>query len=419
MKQMTMKIRFLIALTLGLMLANVNAANLVVQQNGPAGTYSSISAAIAAATDGDRIIINNRIDGLPWLEDISVNKTLTFVSAVDLVRFWVQGIWTIVPQNGRKVEIIGMRNTATGDNITVSTSSGTLTNRTKIHIFDAELSGGVNTSPNVTSNVNQVSGTDLYLGSSIVNGKIRFSYGKIIGNKVTSMTNSVEMYSDLVSNNDTIWIVGNDILTTNSYGVYTVNNSNIIMFFNNYVQGSTNGLRVGNLKDGSNLHHLFVNNSIASSGSSSTTRGLYIDTFTNSNFSFINNVFMQISNSWGYAVWLNNSSHAVNFYYNIYESEGTSPIAGVPTNIAGGNSLVFNADRSNNFSIGTNAGNPSNFYLDLDLSRNDIGVYGGSYSFANFHPLSDGKSSRVNFVTTPRIVHQGTTFRVDALGFDK
>ena len=66
-----------------------------------------------------------------------------------------------------------------------------------------------------------------------------------------------------------------------------------------------------------------------------------------------------------------------------------------------------------------NTGNPSNQYLDLDLTRNDIGCFGGSNSFANYHPIDDGKSSRVSFVTTPRVLYQGETFTPSVIGFDK
>ena len=65
----------------------LSAADLIVQQNGPVGTYSTITSAVAAANDGDQILINNRTDLLPWQENITVNKSLSFLRAVDNVKF--------------------------------------------------------------------------------------------------------------------------------------------------------------------------------------------------------------------------------------------------------------------------------------------------------------------------------------------
>ena len=91
-----------------LITGNSIAADLVVQESGPVGTYTSIGAAVAASTDGDRIIINNTVSGFPWTEDIVINKTLTFLSAADNQRFVVQGDYTIQHAPGREVTIIGM-----------------------------------------------------------------------------------------------------------------------------------------------------------------------------------------------------------------------------------------------------------------------------------------------------------------------
>lgn len=391
-----------------------NAADLVVQQNGPIGTYSTIVSAITAASDGDQIIINNRVDLLPWQGNITINKTLTFLSAVDNVMFWVDGTWTVERASGRKVKIIGMRNTATATNITVNTVAGTFALRTEISIVGSELNGLVVTAPLTSSNINQVSGTNLYVGSSQTKAII-FSYGKLIGNKINEY---VELYSDLVNNNDTIWLVGNDIVGTTSI----IQGSQYIMSYNNFFSGSAYGLNVVNLKSGINSH-LFLNNTCLSYNSGANNFGLVVQNFANTNFLFLNNVFAQSSTSWGYGIGLlNHSAHSSNFYFNLFEFESgpSNTLAGTLGNFQPSTyNLTFNSDRSNNFTNGVNTGSPSNEYLDLNLTRNDVGCWGGSYSFANFFPLNDGKSSKVNFVKTPRIVNQGSTFKAEAIGIDK
>ena len=82
------------------------AADLVVQDGGPTGTYSTISAAVAAAVDGDRIVINNTSTGLARNENVTINKSLTLLSAVDNQRHLVLGNYTIEHAPGREVTII-------------------------------------------------------------------------------------------------------------------------------------------------------------------------------------------------------------------------------------------------------------------------------------------------------------------------
>lgn len=52
------------------------AADRVVEEFGFPPAYSSIGAAVAAANDGDRIIIINRSGNIPWIENITINKSL-------------------------------------------------------------------------------------------------------------------------------------------------------------------------------------------------------------------------------------------------------------------------------------------------------------------------------------------------------
>jgi hypothetical protein len=53
----------------------------------------------------------------------------------------------------------------------------------------------------------------------------------------------------------------------------------------------------------------------------------------------------------------------------------------------------------------------------LDLTVNDVGAYGGSYSLSNFYPVTG--SARVYFVKAPRTVLQSGTLNVRANSFDR
>src|SRR5690554_1947736 len=88
------------------------AADRVVEEFGFPPAYSSIGAAVAAAEDGDRIIIKNRAGNIPWIENITINKSLQFLSHANDDFFIVQGDYTIEFIPGLEVDIVGMRNTS-------------------------------------------------------------------------------------------------------------------------------------------------------------------------------------------------------------------------------------------------------------------------------------------------------------------
>ena len=64
-----------------------------------------------------------------------------------------------------------------------------------------------------------------------------------------------------------------------------------------------------------------------------------------------------------------------------------------------------------------NAGDPDPRYLDLDLTTNDVGCYGGSNSRANF--TTGMGSAVVGFMQAPRVVSQGDAVNISATGFDR
>src|SRR5690606_2933751 len=88
------------------------AVDRIVEEFGVPPAFPNIASAITAAEDGDRIIIKNRAGDIPWIEAITVNKNLEFLSFQDNGFFIVQGNWTITTATDRVVRIIGMRNTS-------------------------------------------------------------------------------------------------------------------------------------------------------------------------------------------------------------------------------------------------------------------------------------------------------------------
>jgi hypothetical protein len=365
------------------------ASDLIVQDNGPSGTFSSISSAVLAAVNGDRILINNRLDNLPWVEDVLINKSIVLLSAVDNQKFFVNGVYTIERSAGRQVSIVGMRNSKSFENIKASGPYNA--NRTIVKLVANEFTGDVFST---NSNGIYLGGIDLYFAQNeSPNCQLYFTYGQVIGNKLER----VYLSSDQVSNSDTISIIGNDIVT-NFTAFSSSNTTQNIYMANNYIANSSSAATVdftSSPKPNSMIVNCTFNNT-------NGTSSVVLDGFS----------YFVINSSLDGRVTSFNSSM---FLYNIC-SGNVLPTSGNNQLIS---TIVHNLDRSFSSSGWQDAGNPSNIYLDLDLTRNDIGCFGGSNSFSNFHPIDDGKSARVSFVTTPRVLYQGETFTPSIIGVDK
>lgn len=411
------KINLLALLTFLIFSSNhLFATDRVVQQGGPVGTYASITAAITAAVDGDNVVINNRSDGLPWLENITINKALTFVSAVDNIQWWMEGNVVINMAEGRAITIVGMRNTSGS-----FTKTGTIpVNRTVVNILYSDING----------NITMGSGINLYLGSSKAID-LSYTYGKIYGNDLRTLSLS----SDGASTEDVNQIIGNriGIHTAASTATYLNSNTQYVYYSNNYSKGSITGCNVSILRSGATTNRI-INSTIASSSTSSNANGytgLSIS-HTSGNLTVENCVlagYYNSSTTGGSGVVIGASSASLttctyNMYYNPQQGSGYGTILSSSlNNFSSGYATQSYFGTDGGFTSGTlhiDAGNPSNFNLDLDLTRNDIGVFGGSYSMANFLPLMNNvESSRVNYMNTPRVVNQGGTVNVQVIGYDK
>lgn len=166
--------RLLAALLFGGATLSTFAVDRIVEEFGSAPTYPNIASAVAAAVDGDRILVKNRAGDIPWIENITVDKSLQFLSYADNGFFVVQGTYSIVPATGRQVTIIGMRNTAGG----IQAASGTSAVRgTRVQVIDSYfVNGGVQLA-------SQYFDVDV-VGCTLQNGTVGLFYGNVIGNDI-------------------------------------------------------------------------------------------------------------------------------------------------------------------------------------------------------------------------------------------
>lgn len=392
-----------------------SATDRIVEEFGTSPTYSSISSAVAAAVDGDRIIIKNRAGNVPWIENITVNKSLSFLSYDNNSQFVVQGNYTIGIAEGREVTIIGMKNTA--GHIYTGFESAPIRS-TKVNIMDCWFLAG-------TVVLDSFAYDTQFVGNKLDAGYCIISFGNVIGNDITSPISSLSITNNWTFNNDTCYIVGNKFtsLTAGANALYVNGSAQVYHIKNNLIYSNGIGME---LRTGNNnaVTNQIWNNTIVAGTYSGTQYGIYFEqTNGNSIWEVMNNVLDELTLGNTYGVYRQASANGqINVYYNVINSSYTNELLGLFT--FEGNNIIdqtFALNTDGTLPVGNpaiNGGNPSSPFYDLDLTPGDAGAYGGSYTLDNFFPLFTG-AARVYFVKFPFNVRQGTTLNIKAYGFDR
>lgn len=415
-----------IVLFLGIIMALPGfSADRIVEEFGFPPAYSSIGAAVAAANDGDRIIIKNRAGNIPWIEDITINKSLQFLSYSNDDFFVVQGDYTIDFITGLEVAIVGMRNTS-GSILQGSADSG---NRAAdVSIMDSWFQDGL---ISLTSSFFDVQ----VIGNKVDDGQVRISIGNIIGNDIFGENLSSSLIWISNANNtflgDTCLIIGNRIYSqtsaSNASALKVRNDQQVVHIKNNYIRYTTWGIEIENGISEPIANQIW-NNTLRGEGSFFTSWSYGIRVFNtgnNSIWELMNNAFdvggLGMTNR--RAINISSPGGDVNVYYNHVSSGYTSPV------ISGGTFVDLNEinqtielnQADGTFTNAPNAidgGNPAPLFYDLDLTPNDAGCWGGSYTHQNFFPLHTG-AARVYNVIYPFNVRVGNTMNVKAFSFDR
>lgn len=406
------------------------ATDLCVNENGNGGCYTTITAAVAAATNGDRIIITPKAGGAPYVENVTVNKSLQFLCATEAGQYTVQGNFTIVPIAGRIVTIIGMNNLQGNILATTDSPSGT---RTKVNILGSTLADGY-----VNFDYNNF---DVNLSSNVISkGYIAIRYGKILGNEITTQASgypsgsgyyvSVYIGNDATVSNDSIFIVGNKIFSHSaasySAAVRTASSNHFYYITNNLLVCNNSSYTYGLMLDGAWKNSTLGRNTILNNTFSSNSvtgpyvYGIYIaSTPANAYVDIINNLILAPNvTSGGYGIYGYVNSGVIGVSYNII----SSPLAITGLTFDPNNNLTSNTTLDGNYKPNTgtdaiNGGSPDYSYYDINLTVNDAGAYGGSFTLDNFFPQTGG--ARVYFVQAPRRVNVGTAIDIKAETFDR
>lgn len=364
-----MTTRSLLAVAL-LTTLTASATDRVVSGN---GLYPTIGDALLASNDGDRLLLEPGT----YTEHLSISKSITFMPNQEGTRPTIDGNITIENADGKRVLILGIR--CTGYMI----KSGVYTSRTEIKMLDSRIERLIDL-------------RDPYIHVEMlrdtISCQISLSSGTVIGNEIPGCQAAGEGVAGVIvqgptSLPDDLWVIGNSIGGSAPGLSVSITSDSRFHVENNYVRGYPGYAAVAVQRPGMRpLPPLctVLNNTLYQTGTSNSINGV----------PFLPNLLVRNNALITYG--------AQNAMFNpMVPLTAIDPATGAP---AVGSPLI-------------NAGDPDPRYLDLDLTRNDAGCYGGSNSRANFTtPMG---SAVVGFMQAPRVVSQGDAVNISATGFDR
>ncbi len=352
------------------------------------GMYNTISSAIAASSDGDRVLVEPGT----YAGNLYIDKSISILPNQEGGRYTVTGSWVrIIPgPTPRTITICGLRMT-TGLFHTYNSGTG----RLHLRLLDCVLNGA-----DFSSAPSQY--IELYRDS--ISGKLTMINGRIVGNTLGGGTNSGALLqvNGGSSQPDALEIIGNIFLPTNNGAntpyILDVNFDREFHIENNFLANNTTTasfLRVQGTNQPGTPDCTVNSNTFYRSVSSSLT--VIYSLMTTANVDLVNNV--SIGNTGTFIDWqFRTGKTSANL---LAAPSWINTATGQPTV---GSPLI-------------NAGDPDPRYLDLDLTTNDVGCYGGSNSRANFTTAMG--SAVVGFMQAPRVVAQGDAVNINAVGFDR
>lgn len=460
----------LLFFVIGLLTINANAADLYVNNSGAISTYPTLTLAIAAANSGDRIFVftNN-----PLSESITIDKSITIAPYTSGDYFILNGSINI-KKDPIEVKIIGVECFSIDASIA---GTATETNRCNVYIVDSKLSSAAG---NITANSETVSLNVLYcdlpngtvefqhgkiIGSTIdgfyvePGGTYQGDTTFIIANKIltdrtykrynpyspiTSLSNSYD-YLNIVSN-----YIDND-----SHHYYIANNYFILnpTFYFNGPNGSLSqnqpfpNLRIYNnvTTSGGNLiaNNCFINNNNSSHNSNASSSywryGPYFGTNLQLWYSKNHNKTNIVNNFFKKGYGGGSSSVNALSRYNIGSGFSTNTSALLIRNNAfayhntetlnyyTGSQLTMDpnnyflgfsgVDANGAYLLGNNLGELGITYFDIDMTRNDIGTYGGPHSMDNYWDTTSLGVARIFGLDMPFELWpaQNPTIKADAV----
>ncbi|MCB9182445.1 MAG: hypothetical protein H6591_00895 [Flavobacteriales bacterium] len=393
-----------IIVALGLLLSG-HSADLFVQHTAQAGFYTSISAALAACTDGDRIIIEPGLYAGSLTIDRSV-QLLPGPPPAGATTPWVHmsGTITLSPTTQKDILIQGFLGGAVGG-LTILSGSPPTGMRSTITVDLCALDSVVVNHANWRVRINE-SWCD----------KVRYRVGSI----TRSLVMNAWRIDDEVAPGEVNRAVGNhmEISSEGLHPSYYSNSHVPLHMDGNYVQFSTDEDQKGLVLAAATTAapHVFTNNTFFyGSGFGDTGTGLitYSGTADKSLF-LLNDLFIYdiiilgpaFPAVYGVSADAIVSDHCM-------ESTGFAQSL-VPLIASGQTStqlfdIITYAPPTGSAAI--DAGSMEGIHLDLDNTVNDIGASGGSFPYVRPEVLRDGVA-RVDLLVVPKYVVAGNPFTI-------
>ena len=378
------------------------AADIYVNSSGQSGTYTTIQAAINSASTGDNIYVSPLNS---YQESLSITKSIRIASSVAGSRIIVTQDIKISPLANILVELIGIE----GTDVTLDTQTSTLgpNSRGRAIITDCSF--------------HDISLDTDYLTLLVVkcslSGTLTGRHGKVIGNTIAEKI--------IINDEPNIGIGDTVVIKANNVSGYieTETDDHSVIIQNN----KASRILVSNWRSGVTINGLIANNTVINddtyryTSSYSSSAATYIKTITGvwgdinitiaatnqdvSNMKIINNyidavAFTVYSGYQSYNKYNRHCAVGVSgsapitypiVQYNIFDrlSSSLTPfhspywpttskgIYNIQTNVGSSDSIIM--------SEGKDIGSPSPKFFDADLTRSDIGHFGGDNSWEMFH----------------------------------
>jgi len=409
------KVFILFALLLSCSLIT-KAADLLVNETGSGG-YTAISEALTAAVDGDRIFIEPKSGGAPYIEALTITKSVQLLSNIEGGLYKLQGNISIATSTPKEIAIIGV-------DIIGSISSpndASASSRTIVKVLYSNVLGNINFNKNHY---------DITVANcTVTDGYVAIRSGRIIGNDISISNDDAIFVLDETNTaptvSDTIQIIGNRIscTSTSDYAINVDADDYFYQINNNYIIYRLRGINILDWNNNVVGTNEINNNTFKRNSYSATNYAMYLGNLqAGGALNIYNNLFDGINESTAYGIRFSSMNGTHNVSYNYFD-DGFDQFLWVVTN--DGTNLenqTFTIDAvTGEPTSGTyvDLGHPDLIYYDHDLTRNNLGCFGGSNSMDNYFITGDANNNRVYLINMPKSVFTGAPIRVEAESFDK
>jgi hypothetical protein len=409
---------------------SVKAADILVNSSGLAGSYTTISAAVQAASPGDRILISPQI--MPYQEDsLVINKDLTLMPYATNSFVSFEGRMYLTLDSIADFTIIGFRGNQF-DALQSVFNDTSINSLSVVNIVDCEIEAIRLDQPK----------TSLYLSYSEVR-YLAFSHGDIIGSRITgNIFFGLFDYSQVVSGGNTCSEYGSNAWRCEAwmpkYYWETSGNPNYLNGTNEITECELfeNAVSFGNVDvysdtcnfianwfDGNamicfsqdfpfNFRNNRFDNKPVIYLAAETAKGIneIVNNYLES--TYLHLAYCPQGNLFNFSDVtinvLNNENHNSMKIYAPNTSPNTSDYAALPinsqgifawnsssgfstqssassANVGGVGEALFDVGLTYNLSSNDYRSNPSLAHLNLDLTPNIPGLHGGSHAWSNYH----------------------------------